>query len=234
MAKQRRVVHLFDPTVADVRRAVRQLVARERPTAEAHQLDSETHGGAVDGTVCMCGIVNVPRPGGAQRAGWHDRPMGKVTPPGTAGEHPAPASGLRAACVHEYAHLVVARGFGACGFVTVARIAGRTEGGAAWCGRFQLFGELSDDEWRIVALAGAIAERVEARTACDSRSLLESLQRPGALSDSDARLAFGYDASDIERCLRLVTTCWQEIDAQAAERAASVAKDHDGLLDALP
>lgn len=145
-------------------------------------------------------------------------------------DRPGDAPDLRAVCVHEYAHLVVARCFGAWGFVTVARVVGRDGDAAGWHGRFQLFGELTDEEWRSVALAGTIAERIDARAACDSGSLLESLRRPGALSDSDARLAHGFDTGDVERCLRLVSMSWQEIETQAAERAESVEANHAALL----
>ena len=143
-----------------------------------------------------------------------------------ASEEPGHAQELRAACTHEYAHLVVARYFGACGFVTVTRITGRETATIGWHGRFQLFGELDDAEWRIVAIAGTIAERIDERAACDADSLLEALQQPGALSDSDARLAYGYGVDDVKRCLRIVRTSWREIETQAAERAASIEANH--------
>ena len=133
---------------------------------------------------------------------------------------------LRAACVHEYAHLVVAQALGARGFVTVARVACPEPGASVWHGRFQLFGELTEEEWRIVALAGTIAERIDAGVPCDTPSLLDALRRPGTLSDSDTRLACGYDAADVARCLRLVTLCWREIQAEAAERAACIEADY--------
>ena len=142
------------------------------------------------------------------------------------------AETLRAACVHEYAHLVVARQFGACGFVTVARIGGREHDVQRWHGRFQLFGELGDDEWRIVALAGTIAEWVDAHAAFDTASLLAALRRPGTLSASDASLACGYGADHVERCLRIVTMAWHEIETQASERAASIEANHASLLGA--
>lgn len=131
--------------------------------------------------------------------------------------------------MHEYAHLAVARCFGACGFVTVARVAGLNGELGSWHSAFQLFGELTDDEWRVVALAGMIAERFDAGAAFDTRSLLEALQRPGALSDSDASLAFGYDARDIECCVKLLTTSWRAIETDAADRAASVRANHAEL-----
>jgi hypothetical protein len=144
------------------------------------------------------------------------------------------AEGLRAACMHEYAHLVVARQFGACGFVTVARIAGREHDAQRWHGRFQLFGELGDDEWRIVALAGTIAEWIDAQAAFDTASLLAALKRPGTLSPTDASLAHGYGADDVERCVRIVTMAWHEIEMQATERAASIEANHATLLGASP
>ena len=141
-------------------------------------------------------------------------------------DDPAMARDLRAACLHEFAHLVVARCLGAWGFVTVTRIVRDDSGAGGWHGAFQLFGELTDEEWRSVALAGTIAERIDARADCDAGSLFESLRRPGVLSYSDAHLADGFDASDVQRCLHLVSMSWREIEMQAAERAASVEANH--------
>ena len=125
--------------------------------------------------------------------------------------------------MHEYAHLVVARHFGACGFVTVVRIAVGDSATIGWHGRFQLSGELNDDEWRIVAIAGTVAEWIDARAACDARSLFESAAGgPASLGKRRApRLRPRTD--EVERCVRIVKLSWPEIETQAAERAASIA-----------
>jgi hypothetical protein len=120
-------------------------------------------------------------------------------------------------CLHEYAHLVVARHFGAAGFVMID--AGRTSE-SRYGGRFQMYGDLADDEWRIVALAGAVAERVDDEP-CVAASLLAAALRaePGLLSGADAQLAAGFVLADVERCLCLVNKLWHEIASEARERA---------------
>jgi hypothetical protein len=100
------------------------------------------------------------------------------------------AHALRRACLHEYAHLIVARHFGAAGFVTIA-------GDATSCrygGRFQMYGELADDEWRVVALAGVVAERLDEEPTLEACTLAAALRADAdLLSGTDARLAAGFD-----------------------------------------
>jgi hypothetical protein len=121
------------------------------------------------------------------------------------------------ACLHEYAHCVVARHFGAAGFVAIAR--GRLEP-SRYGGRFQMHGELADDEWRIVALAGTVAESIDADPAIDAASVIAALRaEPTPLSGADAQLAAGFLDADVERCLNIVRTLWPEIAREAAERA---------------
>jgi hypothetical protein len=133
---------------------------------------------------------------------------------------------LHATCVHEYAHLAVARHFGACGFVTVSPARRRHGNEPHWQGRFQLFGQLADDEWRIVALAGSLAECIAGGSKPDPLLLAEALRRAGALSPCDAALAQGFDAQDVERCLAVILAAWREIVRDAAERAGDVARDY--------
>jgi len=137
----------------------------------------------------------------------------------------AASQALWRACLHEYAHLVVARHFGAAGFVTIVR--GRTFE-PDYGGRFQMYGELADDEWRIVALAGAVAERVDEDPCVDAASLAAALRaEPGLMSGVDAQLAAGFVEADVEQCLCLVEKLWHEIASEAGERAASEsATDH--------
>ena len=136
----------------------------------------------------------------------------------------ATARALWRASLHEYAHLVVARHFGAAGFVTIAR-EGASE--PRFGGRFQMYGELADDEWRIVALAGTVAERVDEEPRIETALLADALRAgPDRLSSVDAQLAADFVETDVEQCLRLVKTLWREIASEAEERVASESADH--------
>lgn len=127
---------------------------------------------------------------------------------------------LHRTCLHEAAHLVVARHFGATGFVRILR-AGEITSAPSWLGRFQLYGDLADHEWRIVALAGAIAELIAGDTTRDVARVRDELARdPTLLTGADLELAQGYDERDVARCLALVTREWREIAAEANERVA--------------
>jgi hypothetical protein len=130
---------------------------------------------------------------------------------------------LRRACLHEFAHLAVARRFGACGFVRILRSGDRQ---ARYAGCFQMHGELADDEWRIVALAGTLAELVDDEPTIDAteaRARLESGRV--ALSPLDASLARGYGMRDVARCLAILRAVWALIVADADERCR---RDFDG------
>jgi hypothetical protein len=133
---------------------------------------------------------------------------------------------LRRACIHEYAHWAVARHFGAAGFVTI--VASRT-GPPSWGGRFQMYGELADGEWRIVALAGTVAECVEEDPGVDALAIIASLrQDPSMLSAIDAQLAQGFGDDDVLRCLAIVKAAWHEIAREAGDRASSVVSESRG------
>ena len=128
---------------------------------------------------------------------------------------------LYATCLHEYAHSIVAQHFGACGFVTIQRL--HVESGSSrWQGRFQLFGELDDDAWRVVALAGTLAERLAEGRAADVARLDGLLHAPGALSSCDASLAQGFDRSHVATCIDVLCNEWTAIGRDAFERAAEV------------
>jgi hypothetical protein len=128
---------------------------------------------------------------------------------------------LRRACLHEYAHAAVARHFGAAGFVRIVRASADELG---YGGSFQMYGELADHEWRIVALAGVVAERLDDEPAIHARSLADALRtEPGLLSGVDAQLAADFGDDEVEQCLRLVRKLWHEIASEAAERAATEA-----------
>lgn len=128
---------------------------------------------------------------------------------------------LRRTCIHEYAHWAVARHFGAAGFVTIVR---SRAGPPGWGGRFQMYGDLADEEWRIVALAGIVAEWVDDDPGITAAEIIDRLRKdPAQLSAVDAQLAVGFGDDDIERCLRIVRALWHEVAAEAGDRATSVA-----------
>lgn len=130
---------------------------------------------------------------------------------------------LRATCLHEEAHLAVARHFGACGFITIRRVTGST---TTWQGRFQLVGDIEDDAWRIVALAGTLAERLDDDRAIDARELASALRRPGALSPCDEALARGFRIDDVRRCLAIVHAMRPMLARDADERVREVLRDY--------
>jgi hypothetical protein len=129
---------------------------------------------------------------------------------------------LRETCIHEYAHLAVARSLGACGYVRIARVRSPAEPDR-WHGEFHLYGELDDADRRLVALAGSMAERFARDTCSDTDALLAYLDEPDRLSRADARFARGFDGADVRRCLAAVIAAWREIESEADERAAAVA-----------
>jgi hypothetical protein len=126
---------------------------------------------------------------------------------------------LRRACIHEYAHWAVARHFGAAGFVTIVSHAA---GHPRYGGRFQMHGDLADDEWRVVALAGAVAECCADDPDVAAHLVIRYLRSdPSALSPVDAQLAAGFADRDVERCLAVVKAAWHEIAGEADARVHS-------------
>jgi hypothetical protein len=132
------------------------------------------------------------------------------------------ARALYTTCLHEFAHLAAARSFGACGFVAVQRLGISYPEDTKWQGRFQLFGALDDDAWRVVALAGTLAERLFDGHPANASQLEEALRRPGALSYCDAALARGFDRGDVHACIAVVNDAWAAIIDDANERAAEI------------
>lgn len=136
---------------------------------------------------------------------------------------PRDADDLRRACIHEFAHLAVARHFGACGFVTIVPVAGNA---GCYAGRFQMHGELSEQQWRIVALAGTIAELIDTSPPIDPLAIFAHLRGGGLpLSTLDAQLAAEYDASDVAQCVDILRGAWTTVVADAAERCGCATSD---------
>jgi hypothetical protein len=126
--------------------------------------------------------------------------------------------GLFRTCLHEYAHLAVARHFGACGFVTVRAVPGAAAG---FAGRLQMFGELGDAEWRVVALAGALAEfHDDDPTLGTDAARLRLVADPELLCGVDAELAQGFGADDVRRCLEILRVHWTSIEGDAIAHGA--------------
>ena len=133
---------------------------------------------------------------------------------------------LRRACIHECAHWAVAKHLGAAGFVTIVR---SRAGPPGWGGRFQMYGDLADDDWRVVALAGVIAECVDDEPGDRGGGNHRSPGKdPPMLSAIDAQLAAGFGDEDVARCLRIVRAVWHELAKEADDRAASVMSESDG------
>jgi hypothetical protein len=125
---------------------------------------------------------------------------------------------LARVCLHEHAHLVAARALGACGFVRIVRVA-RADGDG-WAGAFQLHGTLDDRGWRVVALAGTLAEWLDEAPGLGVDEAHARLGADGALSRDDALLAGGYDAADVAACLAVLRAHWRAIVDEAEDRAA--------------
>lgn len=138
---------------------------------------------------------------------------------------PGAVASLERVCLHESAHCVVARALGASGFVRIARVVDGGAGEPRYAGAFQMHGDLGERDWRVVALAGTIAEWIHADAALDARAITRRLRSPQALSPVDARLAGGFDAADVERCLALLRVHWPVVAAEARERAQGIAAD---------
>ena len=133
---------------------------------------------------------------------------------------------LRRACIHECAHWAVAKHFGAAGFVTIVR---SRAGPPSWGGRFQMYGDLADEDWRVVALAGVIAEWVDDDPGVEAATIIDRLRKdPPMLSAIDAQLAAGFGDEDVARCLRIVRAVWHDVAKEADDRVASVMSESDG------
>jgi hypothetical protein len=128
---------------------------------------------------------------------------------------------LARVCLHEYAHLAAARAFGACGFVRIVRIA---SAGACtrFAGTFQMHGMLDEREWRVVALAGTLAEWLVVAPGLAHVEAFVRLRAQDALSLADAALAAGHDGEDVRRCLALLRGAWSGLMQEAAEHADTV------------
>jgi hypothetical protein len=131
------------------------------------------------------------------------------------------SAALARVCLHEHAHLVAARALGAYGFVRIVRVAGGDDG---WAGAFQMHGTLDDRGWRIVALAGTLAEWLDEAPGLGVDEAHARLRADRALSRDDALLAAGYDAADVAGCLAVLRAHWREIVDEAEDRAAETSR----------
>jgi hypothetical protein len=134
---------------------------------------------------------------------------------------PANHASLERVCLHEYAHWALARALGACGFVRVRRFALDIVP-ARYVGSFEMHGELGEREWRVVALAGTMAEWMHDAPAIGVDDVMVRLAAGGVLSRQDARLAQGYDRTDVEDCIALLREQWTGLLRDASERVAEI------------
>lgn len=122
------------------------------------------------------------------------------------------------ACLHEAAHLVIARHFKVSGHI---RVAEHTNGGTEeryFVGQFHPLSKITTVKAkRAIGLAGSMAELLEedsTLTECDCDDL--------ELSESDATLANGYQVRDIGRTLELLRENWPEILQEASDRGTGM------------
>jgi hypothetical protein len=135
---------------------------------------------------------------------------------------PDSGTSLARVCLHEYAHLAAARAFGACGFVRIRRIAVPAGEPAQYSGSFQMHGELGEWQWRVVALAGTLAEWMHDGAGLAVADVVARLAAGSALSPQDARLGDGYDDDDVRCCLELLDAQWDWLCREASQRAAEI------------
>ena len=95
-----------------------------------------------------------------------------------------------------------------------------------YAGSFQLFGDLDEREWRVVALAGTLAEWIAEGVDSDARLLDRLREQPDALPATDARLAAGYDERDVRDCAARLRRRWSELADDALVRIAALLPAH--------
>jgi hypothetical protein len=150
-----------------------------------------------------------------------------------------PEQDLRAACIHESAHMIVARHLGVGGFIHI----GRNQGGGAtgeqfvggrlmhYGGQFHpIDGQPDEQQSRLIGLAGSVAQFYDRDRDVPKEDIVGRLE----LSVTDEDMAAGFDEGDIERCLLLVQQLWGDIEAEAARAAAGSAADPSGLYCSIP
>jgi hypothetical protein len=131
---------------------------------------------------------------------------------------------LHRACLHEAAHVVIARLYGAAEVnarvdptETSDPIAEKTFVGST---QFCLPDGLDRDHRRMIALAGTVAEELAGDSEIDGFVLLDYLECGDVLlSETDAKLAGSYSAADLDRCIALVRHAWPQVLAEASSLA---------------
>jgi len=119
---------------------------------------------------------------------------------------------LLLACIHEYAHMIVARHLGIHGFVKIARNGSGGELERHFGGTFTRFADGNTHQKRMIGLAGTVAEHVYCDPAIEAFQIADFLEcGADELSISDADISGDYTAADIEECLVLVKLLWATI-----------------------
>jgi hypothetical protein len=129
------------------------------------------------------------------------------------------ARDLRRVCLHEFAHLHVARHHGVAGHVRVAANPhagdGLTE--RMFIGKFHFLQRCEDaSALRQIGLAGTVAEELDDDTTLEGWQILEWLQEGTLeLSGTDAKYAGDYTEADLDLTIALVRDLWDALDSDA-------------------
>ena len=144
------------------------------------------------------------------------------------------ARDLRRTCIHEYAHEVVARHFGAPSYVTITANPHGSIEDKFYSGQCAICAKLATQQIRLVCLAGIIAEHIDSDRLADADDLADWFMGGKlTLSDTDAVGAGAYKLRDVKRCVSLVKELWPEIESavriaveteEAIEEAAEAAE----------
>ena len=114
---------------------------------------------------------------------------------------------LRRTCIHEAAHVAVAKSFGAAAVWDVyPRITTAPQHQKLWAGIAYIDTEgLTDRQQRCIALAGVVATELYENPNLQAWEIAEGIEWGDIdFSPQDASLADGYDFSDVVRCMHRV------------------------------
>ena len=126
------------------------------------------------------------------------------------------ARDLRRVCIHECAHEVVARHFGAACAVAITPNPNGSIEEQFYTGQLEIFAKLPKPQTRLICLAGSIAEQVDRDPSVKADDLADWLENGTLeLSPTDAVGAGAYKLRDVRRCISLVKKLWPAIETAA-------------------
>jgi hypothetical protein len=109
--------------------------------------------------------------------------------------------------VHEAGHAIVARFYGA----TAATFLYMERG--ALGGYTEYYGDLTDQQFKIVSLAGTASQALWNRPSVTAEQLLDEKWTP---SPRDAKDAGDFNTADLAECLDIIRSNWSAVEAEAA------------------